>query len=119
MLIDTTPLARLGAAEILAEHKLVRWPDGSTAALHFVHHAQQGDGTHLALQRGPGAPWFVFPVAALCPPLEHDLRTHHRHDWPGLVYYQLRFEYEGAAALHQAVLDWQAHEAVRCMRRAA
>jgi hypothetical protein len=108
MLIDTTPLARIGRAEILAEHKLVRWPDGSTAAVHQVRHPDAMDGTHLALQiaplpaRQPGA-WFVFPVMAVCPPLAEDLRA----------------QFDGADALHQAVMDWQAREAVGAMRRAA
>jgi hypothetical protein len=120
MLIDTTPLAHVAGADILAEHKLVRWPDGSSAALHQVRHPEHMDGSHLALQiAGPRGAWFVFPVAAVCPPLAEDLRTHHWHDWPGLVYYQLRTHFDGADHLHSAVLDWQAREAVRAMRRAA
>lgn len=120
MLVDTTPLIRIGPAEVLAEHKLVRWPDdGGSAALHQVRHAQAMDGTYLALQSQPGGAWLVFPVQAVCPPLAEDLRSHHWHDWPGLVYYQLRAHFGSAGELRAAVLDQQAHAAVAGMRCAA
>lgn len=123
MLVDTTPLIRIGPAEVLAEHKLVRFFDGSTCALHQVRHAQALDGTYLALQMprqaGDGGAWLVFPVQPICPPLAEDLRRSHWHDWPGLVYYQLRASFASADELRAAVLDHQAEAAVEGMRCAA
>jgi hypothetical protein len=119
VLVDTTPLIRIGPADVLAEHKLVRWPDGSTQALHQVRHAQAMDGTYLALQNPPGGAWLVFPVHPVCPPLAADLRRSHWHDWPGLVYYQLRACFGSAGELRAAVLDQQAQAAVAAMRCAA
>lgn len=120
LMIDTTPLARIGAFEIVEEHKLVRWTDGSSAALHFVHNAESIDGTYLALQiLTPNSAWFVFPVMPICPALANGMREHHRNDWSGLIYFELRAAFENADELHRAVLDWQAREAVRQMRRGA
>lgn len=119
MLIDTTPLIRIGPAEVLAEHKLVRWADNSTAAIHQVRHEYAADGTYLATQLSPSGAWLVFPVQPVCPPLAADIRAHHWHDWPGLVYYQLRANFDSADALRAAVLEQQAHAAVANLRVAA
>jgi hypothetical protein len=123
MLIDSTIVARAGGFAVIAEHKLVTWPDGSAIALHQVRHESHLDGTHLALRLPDTGAWLVFEVGPIDPALAQDLRAAHWHDWPGLVFFHLRSHYDSADALRKAVLDQAAHYALRArvrdVRRAA
>ena len=115
MLIDTTPLITIGAATVLAEHRCVHWQDGSHIAVHQVAHAGERDFSHLALQEPRSSAWLVFATAHVDPHLAEDLRTYHRADAGGLIYFNLRLHFANAAALVAAVLQVQAEQAVANM----
>lgn len=115
MLIDTAPLATIGHATVLAEHRRVHWPDGSHIAVHQVLHAQMRDFSHLALQEPRSGAWLVFEPRQIDPHLAEDLRPHHWGDAHGLIYFNLRLHFANAGALVAAVLQAQAEQAVAGM----
>ena len=90
MLIDTTIIRRHVDCLVLAERQEIRWPNGSTLALHPVQFEGASD-TYRRAHVLDGGLCLVFDLRTVCPPLRHNLMHHApRTDHPGYIDYYFR-----------------------------
>lgn len=108
-MIDVTIIAAHGPHDVLGQATPVRWPDGSTLALHWV--AIHGAiSSTLRAHCHDTLHWVVVDVARLgCAAIVADIKALPRRDADGVIDYHLRRHFTGADALAAHTL--QAREA--------